>query len=484
MLFLPAIDILGGKCVRLYKGQYDKVTEYFDDPVAVAKGFVDEGSQFIHIVDLDGAKNGKTTNMQLVLDVVKSVDIPVQVGGGIRTFESAAAYLDGRVQRIIMGTSALKDLELIKKVIQKYGNERVLVSLDFKNGKIGINGWTEEVDADEVFEKLLMAGVKNLIVTDITKDGTLEGPNFELLKMVKSEGFNVIAAGGVTSSDDIQKLSKLNLSGAIVGKAIYEGRINLKEASKESLAKRIIPCMDIADGRVVKGTNFKDLKDAGDAVELAKLYNKMGADELVFLDITATVEKRKTLVDLVERIAKEISIPFTVGGGIKNTDDIRALLNAGADKVSIGSMAIINPEIIKESSAEFGAQCIVISLDCKKSSDGWELYIKGGREKTGIDAVEFAVKMEEMGAGELLVNSLDRDGMKTGYDIDLLREISNAVNIPVIASSGAGSYEDFWEAFICGGADAALAASLFHYGEMNITELKQYLNSKNITVRL
>ncbi len=484
MLVLPAIDILGGKCVRLYKGQYDKVTEYFDNPVDVAKGFVNDGAQFIHIVDLDGAKMGKPVNFRLVLDVVKNVDVPVQIGGGIRTFESAASYLDGGVQRIIMGTSALKDLGLIKKIIQKYGSERVLVSLDFKNGKVGINGWTEEVDFDAVFEDLRSVGVKNLIVTDITKDGTLEGPNFELLRMVKAEGFNVIAAGGVTSADDIQKLSKLNLSGAIIGKAIYEGRINLREVSRKSLAKRVIPCMDIADGRVVKGTNFKNLKDAGDAVELAKLYDKMGADELVFLDITATVEKRNTLINLVERIAKKISIPFTVGGGIKNTDDIRALLNAGADKVSIGSIAIMDPKVVAEASKEFGVQCIVISLDCKKNGDGWELYIKGGREVTGLDAVDFARKMENLGAGELLVNSLDRDGMKNGYDIDLLREISDAVNIPVIASSGAGSYEDFWEAFIYGKADAALAASLFHYGEINISELKQYLDSKNITVRL
>ena len=241
--------------------------------------------------------------------------------------------------------------------------------------------------------------------------------------------------------------------------------------------------MDIKNGRVVKGINFVNLKDAGDPVELGKLYSEMGADELIFLDIMATVEKRDTLYDLVRRISENINIPFTVGGGVKDIEDIRTLLNNGADKVSIGSYAVENPDFIKEASERFGSQCIVISVDPKKVLGKWKVFTKGGRENTGLDAIEFSKKMERCGAGELLVNSLDRDGMKNGYDIPLLRAITNAVNIPVIASSGAGAKEDFLEAFTEANADAALAASLFHYGEIKIPELKAYLTKNNVTIR-
>jgi cyclase len=250
------------------------------------------------------------------------------------------------------------------------------------------------------------------------------------------------------------------------------------------LAKRIIACMDIAEGRVKKGTNFKNLRDAGDPVELGKLYSDQGADELVFLDIMATVENRRTLLDLVTRVAKEINIPFAVGGGIKTIVDIKNLLNAGADKVSIGSAAVINPYFINQVAQEFGSQCIVISVDPKKENDVWKIYIKGGRERQEIDAIEFVKDMESRGAGELLINSLDRDGTKDGYDIELLKAINKVTSLPVIASSGAGKKEHFLEAFRDGKADAALAASLFHYGELDIMDLKKYLDKNNILVRL
>lgn len=250
------------------------------------------------------------------------------------------------------------------------------------------------------------------------------------------------------------------------------------------LAKRIIPCLDIKDGRVVKGTHFVKLQDAGDPVELAKLYSAAGADELVFLDITATVEKRKTLLDLVRRVGKAINIPFTVGGGITTLEDVKTLLKAGADKISLGSAAVKTPELVRHIADECGSQAIVISIDARKKEDRWNVFIHGGREDTGKDAIQFAKEMEEAGAGELLINSLDRDGTKEGYDIELLRKISEAVSIPVIASSGAGKKEDFLEAFTKGKCDAALAASLFHYGELKISELKQYLSLNFIPIRL
>lgn len=480
MIILPAIDILGGKCVRLYKGRYDAVTKYFDDPIKVAENFQKKGARFLHVIDLDGAKAGKAVNQNMILKLTSKVKIPVEVGGGIRNFEDADTYLRNGVARIILGTSALTDLNLLKKLIKKFGSEKIIVSLDFKNGQLATDGWLKQAKNSETIQDLKKIGIKTVVVTDISRDGTLTGPNFNLLKKVQQEGFQVIAAGGIKDQKDIENLRKQNLFGAIVGKAIYEGKINLISTS---LAKRIIPCMDVTNGRVVKGTKFKELKDAGDAVELGKIYSKQGADELVFLDITATVEKRKTLIELVKNVAKNINIPFTVGGGIKNIADIKALLNAGADKISLGTVAVTNPKIVKDAAKRFGNQCIVISLDCKKERNTWKLFIKGGREKTQTDAITFAKKMENLGAGELLVNSLDRDGTKKGYDLELLQKISDAVNIPVIASSGAGKKEDFLKAFQQTNIDAALAASLFHYKELGIKELKKYLENNLINIR-
>ena len=250
------------------------------------------------------------------------------------------------------------------------------------------------------------------------------------------------------------------------------------------LAKRIIPCLDVKDGRVVKGVNFVNLRDAGDPVENAKIYNDEGADELVFLDITASHEKRKTMVDVVSRVAEEVFMPFTVGGGISNNEDIRELLNAGCDKVSINTSAVERPDFIKEASDRFGSQCIVVAIDAKRSAPGkWEVYVKGGRDRTGIDAVEWAQKAESLGAGEILLTSMDCDGTKNGFDVELTRAISEAVNVPVIASGGCGTLEHFFEAFTDGKADAGLAASIFHFKEFTIKEVKDYLSGKGVVVR-
>ena len=251
------------------------------------------------------------------------------------------------------------------------------------------------------------------------------------------------------------------------------------------LAKRIIPCLDVKDGRVVKGVNFVNLRDAGCPVENAKVYNDEGADELVFLDITATSEKRKTIVDMVRRVAEKVFMPFTVGGGVNSNSDIRELLNAGCDKVSINSAAVKCPSFIKEASVRFGTQCIVVAIDAKQKEPGvWEVYVKGGRENTALSAVDWAIDVEKLGAGEILLTSMDRDGTRNGYDINLTRAISEAVNIPVIASGGCGSPEHFWESFTKGKADAALAASIFHFREFTIREVKDYLKEKGVAVRI
>jgi cyclase len=251
------------------------------------------------------------------------------------------------------------------------------------------------------------------------------------------------------------------------------------------LAKRIIPCLDVKDGRVVKGVNFLDLRDAGDPVENAKVYNNEGADELVFLDITASHEQRKTMVDVVRRVAEEVFMPFTVGGGISSNEDIRELLNAGCDKVSMNTSAVRDPDLVRLGSERFGSQCIVVAIDAKKKQGGgWEVYVRGGREATGIDAVEWAKRVNRLGAGEILLTSMDADGTKDGYDIALTRAISEAVTIPVIASGGCGTLEHFREALTDGKADAALAASVFHFKEFTIGEVKSYLKGKGVEVRV
>ena len=251
------------------------------------------------------------------------------------------------------------------------------------------------------------------------------------------------------------------------------------------LAKRIIPCLDVDNGRVVKGVQFVDIKDAGDPVEVAQRYNEQGADEITFLDITATHHGRDTTYHTVERMAETVFVPLTVGGGVRKVDDIRHLLNAGADKVSINSAAIFNPEFVGEAAARFGSQCIVVAIDAKKVGDNqWEIFTHGGRKATGIDAVAWAVKMAGFGAGELLVTSMDSDGTKNGYDIALMKRITDSVNVPVIASGGVGNLQHLADGVLRGGVDAVLAASIFHFGEYTVGEAKQFMAQQGIEMRL
>ncbi len=251
------------------------------------------------------------------------------------------------------------------------------------------------------------------------------------------------------------------------------------------LTKRIIPCMDVDAGRVVKGVKFENIRDAGDPVEIAQYYNQAGADELVFLDITATTDKRKIMLDMVSRVTEQISIPLTVGGGIQELSDFREILKIGADKVSVNSAAFEKPTLISEAASRFGSQCVVVAIDAKAKAkgSGWEVYLNGGRKNTGRDAVEWALEAEKLGAGEILLTSMDADGTKGGYDISLTKSVTDAVKIPVIASGGAGSKEHFYDVIVKGNADAVLAASLFHYREIEIKSLKDYLKGKGIPVR-
>jgi cyclase len=250
-----------------------------------------------------------------------------------------------------------------------------------------------------------------------------------------------------------------------------------------SLAKRVIPCLDVTAGRVVKGVNFVELRDAGDPVEIAARYNEQGADEICFLDITASSDERDILLHVIEAVASRVFIPLTVGGGVRKVEDVRRLLNAGADNVSNNTAAVQRPELVEEASSIVGAQCIVVAIDAKKSATGWEVYTHGGRKKTGLDAVQWAQRMEKAGAGEILLTSMDRDGTRDGFDIALTRAVSDAVGIPVIASGGVGSVEHFAEGVLAGRASAVLAASVFHFGDLSVRQVKEHMRSRGIEVR-
>lgn len=476
--------------MRLYQGDYSKKSVYSSDPLAVAQSFAAAGCPGIHIVDLDAAKKGSPVNSALVIAIAQSVNVPVQIGGGIRDLATVARYLNNGVARVIIGTAACEDSEFVRQAIERFGAERIVISVDIKNGAISTRGWLQNsaLSIDAMIDRLKAAAVRLVIVTDVSKDGTLSGANFSITSQFVAAGFQTITAGGVTNCADIIELKKCGAFGAIIGRGIYEGTITVADAvaaaaNTSNLLKRIIPCLDVKAGRVVKGTHFTQLRDAGDAVELARLYSDCGADELIFLDITATEQRRAALQQLVRAVAGQINIPFTVGGGINSLQSIYELLDAGADKVSLGTIAVDRPEFVREASRQFGAQCIVISLDAKRHLDSWQLYTHGGKQSTTADAVAHARLMLEYGAGELLVNSLDRDGAKQGFDIELLQAVCNAVSIPVIASSGAGSAGDFLKVFSQTNVDAALGATIFHYNEVSIQAVKTLLTDNGIKVR-
>jgi len=490
MIIIPAIDIIDGKCVRLTKGEFKSKKVYSSDPLAMAKKFEQQGAKILHIVDLDAARTGEPINQKLIMKIAKNLKIPIEVGGGIRNIETARSYLILGVQKIVVGTKAITDLKFLSALIEEFGNNRIVVAVETKQGKIAVSGWQETIDENymDFAATLKLRGVTEILFTDVDKDGSLAGPNFNAVKNLVELGFKVIVSGGISDLESIRKLRRLGASSAILGTALYENKIALADAFSaavpvSNLTKRIIPCLDVKGGRVVKGVAFENLRDAGDPVDLGKKYSEEGADELVFLDITASKDNRQTLFDLVAKVAKEVFIPFTVGGGIKTLEEIRKLLQLGADKISLNTTAVVNPSFISEAAEAFGQQCVVVAIDAKKKDGRYEVFLKGGTQATGLDAVEWAQEAEKRGAGEILLTSMDKDGTKSGYDLELLRQVSEAIKIPVIASGGAGSLEDLKLAFAEGKADAVLVASLFHYGQFTIEQSKKYLSANNIPIR-
>lgn len=491
MQIIPAIDILDGRIVRLKQGNYLKRTDFGDDLVAVAKKFEKQGASNLNLINLTGSENGCFNNdfLNIVYKISKSVSLKIQAGGGIRTLKDIDLLLKNGAGKVIIGTMVVTDPNTAARAVKRFGPGRIIAAADTAGNSVRISGWKKDSKKplSDVIRRIIDLGISTAMVTAINRDGMENGPDAGIYKSLKKQfpGLNLIAAGGVRNAGDIRALKPF-CDGAVVGRSLLNGKIDYTDLLKgnSDLAIRIIPCLDIKNGRVVKGTKFKDLKDSGDPVELAKKYCNQGADELTFLDISATNEKRSVLFSLAEKVAREINIPFTVGGGIKSVIDAKNLLMAGADKVSVNSAAVKNPRLLSEISNCLGSANTVCALDAKKQGDKWIVLTNGGSRITNIDAVDWAEEAVKRGAGELLVTSFDRDGTEKGYDNELLSRIKELVNVPVIASGGAGNLADFAKAATTGKADALLAAGVFHKNIFSVKDVKKYLFKNNLPVRL
>lgn len=490
---IPAIDIIGGRCVRLAKGDYSQMTVYNDDPASQAQEFERLGFSRLHVVDLDGAKARHIVNSEALRRIAEATSLTIDFGGGIKTTADLEQAFASGAAMVTVGSVAATNPELFCSWLDKYGASRIILGADVRNGHISINGWKEDAQTELLpfLDYYVGRGVSQVLITDISRDGMLSGPAIDLYKAVMQRypHLRLIASGGVSGDDDVVSLQNAGIPSVVFGKAFYEGRIStglcrkLNRRGRNGLAKRIIPCLDVKDGQTVKGTHFVDLRQAGDPVALGRAYSQAGADELVYLDITASVEGRRTFTSVVSQVAAQINIPFTVGGGIHELADVDRLLGAGADKVSVNSAAVLHPELINQIAAKYGSQVCVCAIDARHDPDGWHCYINGGRTRTERTLVDWAREVADRGAGEILFTSMDHDGVKQGFACEALAEVASAVGIPVIASGGAGAMEHFRDAFTLGKADAALAASVFHFGEIAIPELKQYLRNQGINVR-
>ena len=476
---IPAIDIMNGRCVRLSRGDYSCRKVYDENPLEVAKAFQDNGLNRLHLVDLDGAKADHVVNYRTLEQIATHTTLSVDFGGGIKSDEDLRIAFECGADMVTGGSIAVKNRSLFLQWLDRYGKEHIILGADVRDGKISINGWLEDSEWELIpyVREYAQAGVYKVITTDISRDGMLEGCAVNLYESMLSEipEIYLIASGGVASWNDIESFTR--------GKYYCRKYPGLSLKIKVMLAKRIIPCLDVKDGKTVKGTKFVDFKEAGDPVLLGEIYSKEGADELVYLDITASSEGRSTFTDLVKRVASRIDIPFTVGGGINSLQDIDRLLNVGADKVSLNSSALKNPQIIDDVAKKFGSQVCVIAIDANFENGNWVCYLNGGKVATQRTLFEWALEAAERGAGEILFTSMTHDGTRSGYAHEALLELHRLLPIPIIASGGAGTKAHFKDAFLRGKADAALAAGVFHFGEITIPELKKYLSESGIPVR-
>jgi cyclase len=485
---IPSIDILDGEVVRLLRGSYGDVTRYGAAERIVASWGAPAGTR-IHVVDLEGARSGAFTLDALVASLATRYEI--QVGGGIRRAADVERAIVAGASRVVVGTMAVRDPLELRRAVDCVGASRLVVALDLLDGEIRVAGWTSAHAArlDDVLRDLEAAGIGELLVTDVSRDGAMTGPAFDLYRELAARtSMRILASGGVARLDDVTMLARSGCaSGVIVGRALQERVFTCSDAreaaGRRPLPARIIPCLDVRGGRVVKGVRFRAIRDAGDVVECSRRYEAEGADEIVLLDISATAEEREASLETVRRVADQLFIPLTVGGGVKSVDDFRRLLRAGADRVAINSAAVDDPSLIERCAGEFGVQAVVVACDAKRRDNGWEVMTRAGSSATGLDAVDWARRAASLGAGEILLTSIDRDGTQSGFDCELTRAVTGATGIGVIASGGAGRLEHFREAIESGGASAVLAASLFHDGVMSIGELKTFLEGSGIGVR-
>src|SRR5712691_4355003 len=483
---IPSIDLLEGGAVRLRRGEFTRVQKYGAPEEVLDSLEIERGSR-LHVVDLEASRSGRPIETEIVRKLAKR-DLRLQVGGGIRSADHARTWLDCGAERLVVGTATAESPDFLRGLVEKFGADRIIPAVDVRDGVVRVEGWQRSASESMagILARVQTLGIGEILVTDINSDGAMRGPSFALYRQLRAlTPLRILASGGVASVNDIVSLARLgNVSGCVVGKALLDRRMSLAEANaraatSNAVPERIIPCLDVRDGRVVKGTRFLNLRDSGDPVECAIRYEKEGADELVILDVSATDEGRRTALETVRRVAESIFIPLTVGGGVRSVDDFRALLRAGADRVAINTAAIANPLLIADCAREFGVQAVVLSCDVK----GREAIVRSGKQATGLDAVDWCARAEKLGAGEILLTSVDRDGTNAGFDLELLRAVSSSVKIGVIASGGAGRREDFRDAIECGGARAALAASLFHDRRLSIGEVKAFLSTEGIPVR-
>jgi cyclase len=477
MQLIPSLDLLDGRVVRLTHGDF-AAPKFYGEPEAVLDSLdVPRGAR-LHVVDLAASRDGRPVETEIVRRLALR-DLVVQVGGGIRSLDDARRWLDCGAERVVVGTVAADAPALLASLVDTFGPDRIVPAVDVRDGVIRVDGWERASAASiaDAFARIEALGIPEALVTDISKDGALRGPSFALYRSLRGlTRVSLIASGGVSTPSDILSLSRLgNVSGCVIGKALIEGRLRLSDVpASNAIPERVIPCLDVRGGRVVKGVSFVNIRDAGNPVECAMRYEAEAADELVILDIDGGSDR-----DTIRRVAESIFIPLTVGGGVRSLDDFRAMLRAGADRVAINTAALRRPELIRECSEEFGVQAVVLSCDAK----GGFATISAGKEVTNVNAVDWCRRAEELGAGEILLTSVDRDGTNSGFDIELLRAVTSAVKIGVIASGGAGRVEDFRDAIEAGGARAVLAASLFHDRVLTVGDVKRHLATEGIPIR-
>lgn len=485
MQLIPSLDLLNGRVVRLTRGEFSTARVYGDPEQILDSLDVPRGAR-LHVVDLEASRTGRPIETDVVRRLARR-DLIVQVGGGIRSLDDARRWLDCGAERIVVGTVTASAPRLLATLVQTFGPQRVVPAIDVRDGLVRIQGWEYEAEASiyDILDLLASLQTPEALVTDIAMDGALRGPSFALYRQLKAmTRVKIIASGGVSTTSDVVSLARLgNVSGCVIGKALLERRIDLAEArarvaTPNAIPERVIPCLDVRDGRVVKGVSFTNIRDAGDPVECAARYEEEGADELVILDIDGSND-----LDTIRRVAESIFIPLTVGGGVRSLGDFRALLRAGADRVAINTAALLRPELIAECAGEFGVQAVVLSCDARRVGDRWLATIRGGKELTAVDAIEWCRRAEQLGAGEILLTSVDRDGTNSGFDLELLRAATSVLKIGVIASGGAGRVEDFRDAIEAGGARAVLAASLFHDRVLTVGDVKCHLKAEGIPIR-